>query len=135
MDLAGVMDELGAALEDISGLRVFPWWADRITPPAAIVEFPEELTFDGTHGRGSDRMTVPLVVAVAKNDARTARNALAAYCNGSGAASVKAVLEAATYTACDSVRVQSCEFGVVTVAAVEYLAATFSIDVIGQGGA
>jgi hypothetical protein len=47
------MDDLGAALETIDGLRVFPYWADKIVPPAAIVGFPESLDFDETMGRGA----------------------------------------------------------------------------------
>lgn len=54
MNLAAVMDELGAALGTIPGLRVFPYWADRITPPAAVVGWPDPLTYDATMRRGSD---------------------------------------------------------------------------------
>ena len=47
--------------------------------------------------------------------------------------SVKAVLEAGTYTAFDSLRVTDCEFEVITVAGVQYLAARFNVDIIGTG--
>jgi hypothetical protein len=64
---------------------------------------------------------------------RTARDDLGAYCDGSGVKSIKQVLEAGVYTAMSSVRVSSATFEVVSVAAVEYLAAVFSVDVYGTG--
>ncbi len=133
MNLAAVLDELGVALDAISGLRVFAYWADRVTPPFAMVEMPESITYDTTHGRGSDRLAVKVIVGVGRVDARTARDAVAAYAAGAGASSVKAVIEAHEASAWDSARVQSAEFGMVTVAATEYLAATFTVDIFGSG--
>lgn len=51
----------------------------------------------------------------------------------SGSASIKAVLEVGTYTAFDTVRVASAEFDIVSMAGVEHLAATFTVDITGQG--
>lgn len=133
MDLAAVMDDLGAALGAIEGLRVTPYWADRISPPAAVVAWPDPLTYDTTMGRGSDRAEVPVVVLVGKVDTRSSRDAMAAYLAGSGPSSVKAAVEAYQASAYDSARVMRAEVGVVTVAAVEYLAGTFYIDIIGTG--
>lgn len=133
MNLAGVMDDLGSALETIEGLRVFPYWTDRLTPPAAIVGWPEPLTFDATFGRGSDRTEIPIYVAVGKVDARSARDTMARYADGSGTHSVKAAVEAFDATAYDSARVIRVEFDVLTVAAVDYLSATFFVDITGSG--
>lgn len=133
MRLSDVMDALGAALETIDGLRVFPYWADRVTPPFAIVEFPEKIEYDATMVRGGDQIVLKILVGVARVDARTGRDALGAYADGSGALSVKAALEAHAATAYGSVRVQMAEFGMVTVAAVEYIGATFTVDIIGVG--
>lgn len=133
MDLAAVMDDLGTALEGITGLRVFPYWADRITPPAAVVGWPDPLTYDSTLTRGADQVELPVIVMVGKVDSRTARDAVAAYANGSGASSVKAVIEAHDATAYDSARVTRAEFGSISVAGVDYLAATFYIDIFGSG--
>lgn len=133
MDLGAVMDDLGTALATIPKLRVFPYWADRVTPPAAVVGWPDPLTYDSTMVRGADQVELPLMVMVGKVDTRTARDLLSAYANGSGDRSVKAVVEAHTPTAYDSCRVTRCEFGLITVAAVEYLAATFYLDIIGRG--
>jgi hypothetical protein len=134
MDLADVMDDLGAALETIDGLRVFPYWADKITPPAAIVGFPESLDFDETMGRGLDRMDIPVIVLVARRDGRSTRGRLTRYVAGSGDESVKAAVEGYAATAYQSARVERVEFGAATVAGIEHLSATFSVDVIGPGG-
>lgn len=133
MLIGAVMDELGARLTGIEGLRVFPYWADRVTPPAAVIGWPDPLTYDTTARRGSDRMSMPISVLVGKVDARTSRDMMSRYADGAGLSSVKVALEAEGYTACDSVRVQSCEFAVMTVAAVEYLSATFAVDIVGSG--
>lgn len=133
MNLAAVMDDLGAALGSISGLRVFPYWADRVSAPAAIVGWPDPLTYDAAMTRGGDRVELPVMVLVGKVDARSARDTLAAYADGAGAGSVKAAIESFTPTAYDSARVTRCEFGVMSVAGTEFLAATFFIDLIGQG--
>lgn len=133
MLLSDVMDELGDALATIDGLRVFPYWADRITPPAAVVGWPDPLTYDSTMVRGGDQVELPITVLAGKVDARSARDQLAQYADGSGTASVKAVIEAHTPSSYDSARVTRAEFSVVPVAGTEYLAATFYIDLTGTG--
>lgn len=133
MDLAAVMDDLGDALATIPGLRVFPYWADRVQPPAAVVGWPDPLTYDSTMARGADQVELPITVLVGKVDARSSRDLLARYADGSGEASVKAVVEAHTPSSYDSVRVTRAEFSVATVSGVEYLAATFYVDLTGSG--
>ena len=127
------MDDLGTALATIDGLRVFPYWQRAIYPPAAMVAWPDPLTYDATMRRGGDRTTLPIIVLVGQADARTARDLLAQYLDGSGAASIKTVIEAHTPTAYGSARVQTASIDVATVASVDYLAATFHVDVIGTG--
>ncbi|WP_410669135.1 hypothetical protein [Amycolatopsis sp. cmx-4-68] len=135
MNIADVMDDLGTALEAVDGLRVFPYSADRIVPPAAIVGWPDPITYDATMARGADTLTVPLFVVVGKLDARTSRDRLAKYLDGAGDDSVKDVLEAASYTAFDSVRVQEARVDGISVAGTDYLGAVFQLDIIGPGGA
>ncbi|HZO69208.1 MAG TPA: hypothetical protein VFB74_29815 [Kribbellaceae bacterium] len=133
MDLAAVMDAVSARLDTITGLRCFAYPPPTLSPPAAVVSYPEALVFDATYGRGMDRMSLPVVVVVGKPSDRTARNALAAYCAGSGASSVKAVLESGTYSAFHTVRVEDIEFDVVTISGVDYMAALFTLDIAGSG--
>jgi len=135
MDLAAVMDEVATRLATISGLRVTAHPPDEIQPPAAVVTYPDSYDFDQTYGRGSDRIELPVVVLVGKVSTRAARDKLSGYVNGSGASSVKAVLEADphTYTAFHTLRVTKVDFDVIAVGAVEYLTATFTLDIFGRG--
>jgi hypothetical protein len=133
MDLADVMDEVGDLLDTVTGLRVYRYPPDNVQPPAAVVSYPEEYTYDATYGRGMDRLTLPVVVLVGRVSDRTSRDRLGAYVDGSGSSSVKAVLEAGTYTDFDTLRVVGVEFDVVSVAGVDHVAATLSLDIAGQG--
>ena len=134
MNLDAVMTEVAARLDTIADLRVFDHPVDTVNPPTAIVALPE-ITFDQTYGRGSDRYALPIVLAIGKHDVRASRANLAPYVAGDGAKSFKAVLEddATPYVAFDSLRVQSVEFDVITWSSIEYLAATFLLDIIGDG--
>ena len=137
MLLSAVMDELGAALDTIAGLRVFPYNADTVMPPAAIVGWPDPLDYDKTYGRGGDQVTMPLIVIVGRLNQRTTRDRLAKSLDGAGAASVKATLEsdARVYTAFDSLRVTTARVDSYTIGGIDYLGAEFTVDIIGKGGA
>jgi hypothetical protein len=112
---------------------VFPYWADRLVPPAAVLAWPEPLAYDDTMARGSDRITLSLFVMVGRFDARTTRDRLSAYLDGSGDTSVKAAVEDGTYTALDSVRVTQATVDSYTSAGIELLGAEFTLDIIGRG--
>jgi hypothetical protein len=135
MNVADVMQELAIQLDTITGLRVHAYLADSINAPAAVVGLPETYTFDETYGRGMDRITLPVMVLVGKVVDRTVVERLGRYMDGSGSASVKAVLEAGTYTAFDTCRVVDIVTDVIEVARVEYWAATFNVDIAGEGAA
>ena len=133
MDLAAVMLEVAARLRGIDGLRVHDNPGATRTPPAAIVLYPETLTFDGTYRRGMDRMSLPLSVVVGKVSDRSARNQLAAYCNGNGARSIKQTLESGAYTEFDELRVESIDFDYVTYEGALLVEAMFTLDIVGSG--
>lgn len=133
MNLANVMDEVAAQIDTIAGLRAFGWPRDNVSPPAAIVSYPEDYNFDATYGRGMDRLTLPVIVVVGRVSDRKARDRLGAYCDGSGTSSIKAVVEAGTYTSLDEVRVTGIEFDAIDIAGVTHVAAAFSLDIAGQG--
>jgi hypothetical protein len=134
VDLEAVAAELGVALGAITGLRLPPWGIEKISPPAAIIALPERIDYDSTYGRGSDRYPdLPVIVLVGQPEQRSARKAIAAYADGSGPSSVKAALEAHTYTSCDSVRVAWAEFDTARYAGTDYLAAIFHLDITGKG--
>lgn len=132
MNVAQVMTGIKTRLDTITGLRAFAYAPDNLAPPAAIIGLPTEYRFDLTYGRGSDSAIFPVTVVVGKVSDRASQVALAEYLDGSGAKSVKAAVEAAGVGGgADSVRVTGAEIATVTVASVEYLAATFSLEVVG----
>ena len=133
MIIGDVMDEVAAQLDTITGLRVYGFPADSITPPAAVLAYPDLVTFDQTYGRGMDRLTLPVLVIVGKVTARTSRDNLVPYADGSGTKSIKAVVEAGTYTSCDTVRVVTADFDVIRVGGIDYAAAQFDLDITGSG--
>ena len=133
MNIAAVMDEIGVALDTIDGLRVHPWNRSKITPPAALVTLPSLVTYDQTYGRGSDRVELDVVVLVGKASDRASRDQIARYADGSGTHSVKAALEARTWTTCHEVTASECEFATYTVAGTDYLGAVFALVIHGQG--
>lgn len=133
MDLAAVMQEIADQIDTIPELRTFGYPADSIQPPAAVVSYPEGITFDSTYARGMDEITLPVIVLVGRVSDRASRDQISAYANGSGAKSIKQVVESGTYTAFDTVRVVNAVFDIVSIASVDHLAATFSLDIAGEG--
>jgi hypothetical protein len=78
-----------------------------------------------------------VVLAVGKVSSRAARTNLAPYVAGDGASSVKAVLEdeSTPYAAFYTLRVESIEFDVIAWNSIDYLTATFILDITGSGSA
>lgn len=136
MNLGDVQEQLAAALDTIDPLRVHPWWADRVNPPAAVVAMPDEYSYDTTLGRGYDEITLPVFVLVSRADARTATYEVGSYAAGGGPRSVKAALEAhdpmGTW---ESLRVTEVVFAEVRVAGADYLGAEFKVHISGEGDA
>lgn len=131
MNVAAVQKEIGQALGTIPGLRVSDYTAQRITPPAAIVAWPSEVTFDETFGRGADSMTLEVFVVVGAVDARASRDTLAEYLNTSGPKSVKNVVDGFGYASCDSIRVTNAKVETLQISDVDYLAAIFELHIFG----
>jgi hypothetical protein len=133
LDLNSVMDAIGVRLATITGLRVYDYSADQAAPPSAIVGMPEQpIEYDAVMGRGADRVVIPVLVVVGKVSDRAARDALSAYLAGSGASSIKTAIESGNSDlggVAQTVRVQTARVDVVTIAAVDYLGATFDVEV------
>lgn len=133
MKLLDVMAEIGTQLGTIDGLRVYDYPIDRVTPPAAIIAYPDDITYDATYGRGMDRMTLPVLVVVGKANDRAARDNLVPYANSAGLRSVKQAVENGSYTALHTVRVMSATFDVVRIADIDLAAVQFDLDIVGSG--
>ena len=134
MRLNAVMDEVAKALAQITGLNVFAYPPETLTPPAGYVSYPQSVDFDETYQRGEDRFTdLPIVLVASKVTPRAARDTVAAWASGDGPKSVKAAMEAWPWTTCDDLTVTSCEFDVEKIGGVPYLAAMFKATVVGPG--
>jgi len=132
LDLTAVMDAIGARLVGVTGLRVYDYAADNAAPPAAIVSLPREVEYDSTAGRGVDRIVIPVTVLVGKVSERAARDRLGAYIAGTGADSIKSAIEGSGGDlggVAQTVRVTSSSVDVVTIGAVDYLGASFDVEV------
>lgn len=136
MDLEAVRVELVTVVDAIPGLRAYAWAPGVVSPPAAFPLLPDMINYGQTYGRGKTHIPdLPLVVVVGRASERAASKLIAAYAAESGPSSVPAAIEAreGMWTSCDTVTVTSCGFPTVSIAAVEYLAAEFHLNIVGKG--
>ena len=133
MNVAAVMDALGTCLERLPGLRVFPYPAPGVAPPAAMVGWPSAIDYDLALARGGWSATFPVLIAVGKGDVKSARDTLGAYLDGKGPDSVRVALDGPT-AAYDAARVTSARVEPISIAGIEYLAALLDVEVVGTGG-
>lgn len=133
LDLNAAMDALGARLGTIVGLRVYDYPPDSIAAPAGVIAYPEAVEYDLTYRGGADRATFPVHVLTGKVSDRASRDVIGAYAGRDGASSIKTALEDEPTLggAVDSLRVQRAVFTTMTIAAVDYLVATFDVEVVG----
>lgn len=132
LDLNAVMDAIGTRLVGVTGLRVSDYAADNVSPPAAIVALPSEVEYDAVAGRGADRVVIPVTILVGKVSDRAARDQLAQYVAGAGSLSIKAAVEGSDPTlggVAQTVRVTAARIDVITIAAIDYLGASFDVEV------
>lgn len=134
MKLAAVMDEVAAALAEITGLRVTAWPPETVSGPSGYVSYPLSVDFDQAYQRGEDGYRdLPIVLVVGKATTRAARDTVAGWASGAGPKSLKRAMEERSWTTCDDLTVTSCEFDVEMIAGVPYLAAMFKATVVGPG--
>lgn len=136
MDLYAVKAEIAATLRTITGLRAYEWAQGTVAPPAALPGWPDRLDYVQTYGRGQSHCAdLPMLVVVGKASQRVAAKRLGEYVAETGAKSIPAKLEgrAGSWVACDVVTVSWVGFPAVSIAAVDYLAAEFHLDIFGRG--
>lgn len=131
IDLAGTMDALALKLTTASvSARVFAYPIDDAPIPAVVVGYPEDIEFDQTFGRGSDKAVFPLYFLVGEVTGKASRDALSAILTGATAVknSLDGPLTVGANTA--TVRVTECRPESVRLGTVVYLSATFDCEVI-----
>lgn len=135
MNLSTVMEELGAAVGTVAGLRVYPWAASKISPPGVIFGLPDEIRPNEAYGRGKMRVPdLPLILLVGRASNRTELATLAAYCAGSGSKSLVAALQGyGGFTQIEAITITRIELDAVKLAGIDYLGAIFHLDLIGSG--
>jgi hypothetical protein len=129
LDLNAVMNAVGVRLAAIAGVRVYDYPPDSVAVPAAVVSYPEEITYDETMARGCDSCVLTVAVLVGMTSDRASRDALAAYVAGTGAASVKTAVDGTLAGTVKDARVGRAVFRDVNVGGVDYRAAIFDVEV------
>lgn len=134
MNLRAVMNEVGKAMESLTGISVAPWPAASINVPGGYVSYPTTVDYDQTYGRGTDQFTdLPVVLLLGEVTSEAARDEAGDWAAGDGPKSLKQALEAWKWETCDDVTVTQCEFDGETEAGIVYLAARFKLTVVGPG--
>lgn len=134
MNVAAVMEEMGASLDAVEGLRGFSYPANAVVPPAALVGWPYDIDPELTMVRGAWSAVFPVLVVVGKADVKAARDVMSAHLGDVGPASVMAALNSGLHVAYDAARMTSARVQPVSIAGIEYLGAIIDVAVTGQGG-
>lgn len=134
MNLEKVMEEIADKLKLFTGLNVFDYPVDSVSPPAGILSYPERIEYDVTYGRGEDMFwNLPLYMVTGRADSKSARNQASDWTDPAGTQSVKTFLDKESYSACGSVQVVNATFDSMSIAGIDYLAAVFELNVSGEG--
>lgn len=132
----GIRDGLADRLRTIPPLTVHTNVPDNITPPAAVItpgfEGEPTIRFDSTMARGADDFLFTVTLLIQYADDRAAQEELDAYLAGSGAQSVKALIEGdeslggvAHFAHVTEVR----NYGPVTYGEVRFLGVDFGVEI------
>lgn len=122
---------LATNLATITGLRTANLIPDQVNPPIAIVT-PESITYDTSFARGLDEYNFTILVVVHRVAERSAQSSLDAFCNPTGATSIKTAIESDRSLGgkAQTLRVTDLRtYQALSVGDVDYLAAEFSVVV------
>lgn len=131
MTIQTIRQGIATNLATISGLRTSAFVPDNPTPPIAIV-VPDRVAYDTANRRGLDNYTFRVLVLAQRASERGAQATLDAFCNPTGATSVKAAIESDRTlggNANDCRVTDLTEYGEVSIGETQYLGATFSVTV------
>jgi hypothetical protein len=92
--VSAIRDGIKTRLATIAGLHAYDTVEGQTESPAAVI-YLDSISFDSTMARGSDDMVFVISLAVGGVD-RVAQDTLDGYLDGSGATSIKAVMDADT---------------------------------------
>ena len=127
--MAATMDAIAQALADIGISRAYGWPLRSVSPPAAVVAFPEEIRYDRTKSRGTDSTMFPVFLVVGTVVDKAARDALSGYLDPESSLSVKTALDGTLDGTVSNAHVSAARPQFVDIGEVQYLAATFDVTV------
>lgn len=134
VNLKLVMEEIADKLKQLTGINVFSYPVDSVTPPAGILSYPDSIDYDVTYQSGESTFTnLPVYMVTDRSDSESARNKVSVWTDPHSMQSVKAYLDRETYSFCEDVQVVNATFDVMSIAGVDYLVAVFSLNVTGEG--
>ena len=131
MSISTIRTALAANLATITGLRTAAVVPDDPMPPVAVV-IPSRVSWDTAFARGLDTYEFTVLVIVGRVNERTAQNNLDAYCQATGAQSVKTAIERDKTLggAAQSLRVTEMRnYNAIQIAENTYLSAEFAVTV------
>jgi len=118
-------------LATISGLRTAATIPENVNPPFAIVA-PSSMTYHASMRNGMTTYSFTVTLVVARADARSAQNALDAFCSSTGSSSIRNAIESDRTLggkAFDCVVTQMRNYGQMVIGDNTYLAAEFDLTV------
>ena len=129
---SNVRSGLKTRLATISGLKTYDYIPDSVNVPGAVVG-QLDLDFDASLNRGLDRASCTILLIVGRMSESAGQTKLDGYLASSGSTSVKAAIEADVTLggAVQTLRVTNATAGSVQVAATDYLAYRYTVELIG----
>jgi len=126
--LKDIMDTLAACLSAVGGYKnVYAFPTSPVSTPCVVIGYPTTIEYDRTYGGGFDGYTIPVFFLVGKNLTEAARDSLSDVLIGGH--SIMTVLEDNSMTGTNN-RVVGRSVETVSVAGIEYLSVTFSVEVL-----
>lgn len=131
--LSAVRSALAARLT-AAGIRAYASVPDKPEPPCGVVQMPETIDFDTTMGRGSDVITIGVLMLAARATDTYPQALIDGWLAGSGSGSVKTIVEGTDPTlggVAQTIRVtQARNVGFAEVGETTYLGAQFMVEVV-----
>jgi hypothetical protein len=122
---------IAANLATITGLRTGSTIPENVNPPYAIVA-PSSMNYHASMGNGMTTYNFIVTLVVGRADARSAQNALDAFCSSTGSSSIRSAVESDRTLggkAFDCVVTQMRNYGSLSIGDNTYLAAEFDLTV------
>ncbi len=134
MKLDAIMSEIAEKVTGFTGVNVFDYPVDTVTPPAGVMSYPERIEYDTTYKHGVTVIHgLQLWMIAGRSDSKTALSRVAQWAATSGKQSIKQFVDGNNYATCDDVSVTDCRFETFPVAEIEYVVAVMLLQISCSG--